>query len=249
MKPRHFYRLALAGTLLILAFAPGTAGATGTPIPAPPQHWLTDAAGLLAPQVAAQLDARLQEYERSSGRQIVVYIGNNTGDIPIEDWAVKAFESWRVGRKGLDDGLALFIMAENHRVRIEVGYGLEGQVPDAIASRIINDDMVPRLQQGDNEGAVNAALDRLFAVLSGDGDTVAGGDGQAQPRPVPKLTLFQKILIGIGILGFLLLLVTNPSLAIYLLFSILSGGRGGGGGGGFSGGGGRSGGGGASGSW
>ena len=246
MKPRHFFRLALTGTLLILAFASGTAGATGTPIPAPPQRWLTDAAGLLAPQVAAQLDARLQEYERSSGRQIVVYIGNSTGGIPIEDWAVKAFESWRVGRKGLDDGLVLFIMAEDHRVRIEVGYGLEGQVPDAMASRIINDDMVPRLQQGDNEGAVTAAIDRLFAVLSGDGD--AAGDEQAQPRPAPKLTLFQKILIGIGILGFLLLLITNPSLAIYLLFSILSGGRGGGGGG-FSGGGGRSGGGGASGSW
>ncbi len=246
MKSRHLFRLALVVTLLILAFAPGAAEASGTPIPAPPQRWLTDAAGLLAPQVAAQLDARLQEYERTSGRQIVVYIGNSTGGIPIEDWAVKAFESWRVGRMGLDDGLVLFIMAEDHRVRIEVGYGLEGQVPDAMASRIINDDMVPRLQQGDNQGAVTAAIDRLFAVLSGDGD--AAGGGQAQPRPAPKLTLFQKILIGIGILVFLLLLITNPSLAIYLLFSILSGGRGGGGGG-FSGGGGRSGGGGASGSW
>lgn len=247
MKPRHLFRLALAGTLLILAFTPGAAGASGTPIPAPPQRWLTDAAGLLSPQVAAQLDARLQEYERTSGRQIVVYIGNSTGDIPIEDWAVKAFESWRVGRQDLDDGLVLFIMAEDHRVRIEVGYGLEGQVPDAMASRIINDDMVPRLQQGDNDGAVTAAIDRLFAVLSGDVDSAGGG--QAQPRPALRLTWFQKILIGIGILVFLLLLITNPSLAIYLLFSILSGGRGGGGGGGFSGGGGRSGGGGASGSW
>jgi len=247
VKSRHLFRLALAGTLLILALAAAAAGDTGTPIPAPPQRWLTDAAGMLSPQVAAQLDARLQEYERDSGHQIVVYISKTTGGIPIEDWAVKAFKSWRVGRKGLDDGLALFVMAEDHRVRIEVGYGLEGQVPDAIASRIINDDMVPRLQQGDNDGAVTAALDSLFAVLSGE---TASGGGQAQPRASPKLTWFQKILIGIGILGFLLLLITNPSLALYLLFTILSGGRGGGGGGGgFSGGGGRSGGGGASGSW
>lgn len=247
MKPRHFFNLALAGTLLALAFAAGAAGDTGTPIPAPPQRWLTDAAGLLSPQVAAQLDARLQEYERASGRQVVVYIAKTTGGIPIEDWGVKAFESWRVGRKGLDDGLVLFVMTEDHRVRIEVGYGLEGQVPDAVASRIINDEMVPRLQRGDGDGAVTAALDRLLAAISGD---AAAGGGQAQPQSSPSLTWLQKILIGIAILGFLLLLITNPSLAIYLLFSILSGGRGGGGGGGgFSGGGGRSGGGGASGSW
>jgi len=133
-----------------------------------------------------------------------------------------------VGRKGLDDGLALFIMAEDHRVRIEVGYGLECQVPDIIASRIINDEMAPRLQQGDSDGAVTVAIDRLFAVISGD---AAAGGGAAQPKALPKVTWFQKILIGLAILGFLLLLITNPSLAIYLLFSILSGGRGGDGGG------------------
>jgi uncharacterized protein len=95
---------------------------------------------------------------------------------------------------------------------------------------------------------VKAAVERLIAVISGD--SAAGGQQETEPNPAGKLTLMQKIIIGILILGFLLLLITNPSLAIYLLFSILSGGRGGGGGGGgFSGGGGRSGGGGASGSW
>ena len=247
MKARKTFPGVLAGALLILALGTGARAEVGTPIPAPPQRLLTDAAGLLSPQAAAQLDARLQEFERSSGRQIVVYIGDTAGGIPIEDWAVQAFASWRIGRKGLDDGLALIIMAADHRVRIEVGYGLESVVPDVIASRIINDEMVPRLQQGDNDGAVTAALDRLFAAISGE---AASAGGQAQPQKSPPLTWFQKILIAIAILGFLLLLITNPSLAIYLLFSILSGGRGGGGGGGgFSGGGGRSGGGGASGSW
>jgi uncharacterized protein len=248
VKARHIFSLALAGALLVLALPVRTAADAGTPIPAAPQRWLTDTAGLLSPQAAEQLDARLQEYERSSGHQIVVYIGGSTGDVPIEDWAVKAFASWRVGRKGLDDGLALFIMKDDKRVRIEVGYGLEGVVPDAMASRVINDDLVPRLQQGDNDGAVTAAVDRLIQIISGDG---AAGGGQAQTPAADPVTWFQKILIALAILGFLVLLITNPSLAIYLLFSILSGGRGGGGGGrgGFSGGGGRSGGGGASGSW
>jgi uncharacterized protein len=247
VKARHLFSLALAGALLVLALPVRTAADAGTPIPAPPQRWLTDTVHFLSPATAANLDARLEEYERSGGHQVLVYIGSTTDGIPIEDWAVKAFEAWKVGRRGLDDGLVLFIMAADNRARIEVGYGLEAQVPDALAGRVINDEMVPRLQKGDNDGAVTAAVDRLTQVISGEG---AAGGGQEQPPASPPLTGFQKILIGIAILGFLLLLVTNPSLAIYLLFSILSGGRGGGGGrGGFSGGGGRSGGGGASGSW
>jgi uncharacterized protein len=244
----RFFLPALAG-LLLLAFPAGLRAQGGTPVPAAPQHWLTDEAGFLSPAAAAELDARLEAYASSSGHQFIVYIGRTTGGIPIADWAVKAFESWRVGRKGLDDGLALFIMAADQRLRIEVGYGLEGVVPDALAARVINEEMVPRLQNGDNDGAVRAAIERLTAIVSGDG-TAAEGAREPAARPSRPLTLFQKILIGIGLLGFLLLLITNPSLAIYLLFSILSGGRGGGGGGGgFSGGGGRSGGGGASGGW
>jgi len=250
VKPQRPLLPALAG-LLLLALAAGVQAQAGAgaeaPIPAPPQRWLTDAANFLSPATATELDSRLEAYERSSGHQVIVYIGDTTGVVPIEDWALKAFEAWRVGRKGLDDGLALFVMAADKRVRIEVGYGLEGQVTDATAGRIINDEMVPRLQGGDNDGAVRAAVESVIAVISGDSGV---GAGSGEPKAAVKLTWMQKIIIGIAILGFLLLLITNPSLAIYLLFSILSGGRGGGGGGGgFSGGGGRSGGGGASGSW
>ena len=227
--------------------AAGVQAQAGTPIPASPKRWLTDTAGLVSPAAAAELDARLEAFERSSGHQFVVYVGTTTGGIPIEDWAVKAFEAWRVGRKGLDDGLALFVMTADKRLRIEVGYGLEGVVPDALAARVINNEMVPRLEQGDNDGAVRAGVERLIAIVSGD-EAAAGGTEEPAAKPSRPLTLFEKVLIGIGVIFFLILLITNPSLAIYLLFSILGGGRGGGGGG-FSGGGGRSGGGGASGSW
>lgn len=247
MKLRKLFPGILAGALLFLALGTGTHAEVGTPIPPAPERWLTDTANFLSPGTAAELDARLEEYERTSGHQVVVYIGSTTAEVPIEDWAVKAFEAWKVGRKGLDDGLVLFIMAVDKRARIEVGYGLESQVPDALAGRVINEEMVPRLQQGDNDGAVKAAVERLIAVISGDN---ASGSAAAEPTAARPMTMFEKILVGIAILLFLLLLITNPSLALYLLFTILSGGRGGGGGrGGFSGGGGRSGGGGASGSW
>ena len=115
------------------------------------------------------LDLQLEAYERSSGHQLLVYIGKSTGGVTIEDWAVRAFQSWKVGRKGLDDGLALFIMSEDRRMRIEVGYGLEGQVPDAMASRIVNDIIVPRVQAGDRDGAVLAGMDALAQTLTGRG--------------------------------------------------------------------------------
>jgi uncharacterized protein len=267
VKSRRSFLPALAGLLLLAlaAGAPAQAPAAGVPserdgtalragegveapIPAPPRRWLTDSAGLLSPAAAAEIDARLEAYERATGRQVIVYIGSTTGNVPIEDWAVKAFAAWKVGRRGLDDGLVLFIMAADKRLRIEVGYGLEGVVPDALAGRVINDDIVPRLQAGDSDGAVRAGVERLLAIVSGD-EPAAGGAEEPGARPARPLTLFEMVLIGIGVILFLILLVTNPSLAIYLLFSILSGGRGGGGRGGFSGGGGRSGGGGASGSW
>ena len=248
MKSRRFCLPALAGLLLcaLAAGAPAQAQSGGeVPIPASPQRWLSDEAGFLTPAAAAEFDARLEEFERSSGHQFLVFIGRSTGITPIEDWAVRAFAEWKVGRRGLDDGLVLFLMAEDRRMRIEVGYGIEGKVPDALAGRIINEEMVPRLQNGDNDGAVRAAIDRLTAVIAGAG---AAGGGEERTGAGRPLTLFEKVLIGIGILFFIILFITNPSLALYLLFTILSGGRGGGRGG-FSGGGGRSGGGGASGSW
>jgi uncharacterized protein len=244
-------RAVLAGALLVLAFAVRLPAEAGTAIPPAPQRWLTDTVGFLSPAVAAELDARLEEYQRAHGRQFIVYIGSSTGDLPIEDWSIKTLESWKVGFKGLDDGLALFIMAADRRVRVEVGYGLEDVLPDALAGRVVNEELLPRLQNGDNDGAVRSAVERLMAIVSGDSAAVAGSTGnEREPQKGRPLTLFEKALVGIAVLFFLILFITNPSLALYLLFTILSGGRGGGGGrGGFSGGGGRFGGGGASGSW
>ena len=207
----------------------------------------------MSPGAANALDSQLEGYERANGHQIIVWIGMTTGDAPIEDWAVRAFAQWKVGRKGLDDGLALFIMSADRRLRIEVGYGLEGQVPDAIASRIINEVIVPRIQAGDRDGAVTSGVDAVMRAVGGE--SLPPQQAGRQGRP---LTLGQLIVYGIFGIFLLIFVITNPSLAMFFLASILSGGNrrggrsdwgGGGGGGSFGGGGGSSGGGGASGSW
>ena len=250
LKPRAHRRI----KQFILA---GVAGLAIQAPPAAPTRWVTDTANFISPATVTALDARLQAYQQATGHQLLVYIADSTNGVPIEDFAVRTFESWRVGRQGVDDGLVLFIMAKDRRLRIEVGYGLEGQVPDAIASRIVNEVIVPRVQANDPDGAVVAGMEAAVSVISGQGLGAFGGaaqggeqQGARQARP---LTLAQLVFYGIIGIVFLIILATNPSLAIYLLASMLSSGgrRGGGGfgGGGFQGGGGRSGGGGASGSW
>ena len=118
-------------------------------------------------EAVRSLDSQLEGYERSTGHQVIVWIGATTGDAPIEDWAPRAFQNWKIGRKSLDDGIVLFIMSADHRLRIEAGYGLEGQVPDAIASRVINDVSAPRIQAGDPDGAVVAGTDAPMRIIGG----------------------------------------------------------------------------------
>jgi uncharacterized protein len=246
--PRH-----ISLSLLFAFLLAGPAYGAETPIPASPTQWVTDNANFLSPGAVQSLNARLADYERRTGHQLIVYIAPTTGDTPIEDWAVRAFAKWKIGRKGLDDGLALFIMPQDRRMRIEVGYGLEPVVPDAIASRVINEVMAPRLRAGQNDQAVTAAVDSLIGVIGGQADALPPVKTRPPPKPVSPFQLIFWGILGVLFLGFLIM---NPSLAFFFLASVLSGGRGGyggggyyGGGGGFGGGGGRSGGGGASGSW
>jgi uncharacterized protein len=252
---RHAAAWAAAAAAFVFSassFAAGEAPPTPTPT-----RWVTDGAGFLSESARQTLDARLEAYERQSGHQFLVWIGRTTAGVPIEDFAVKAFKAWGVGRRGQDDGLVLFIFADDRTARFEVGYGLEGSFPDVSAGRVIRDVLAPKLQAGDRDGAVAAAVQAATAAISGD-DAASGlagpgpsgnaGRGRGQPRP---LTTAQKVVMGLAALAFLFILITNPALALFLLQVIASGGRGGGGGGGggWSGGGGRSGGGGASGSW
>ena len=245
----------MKAALLPLLAALGAAAASEPPIPPPPTRWVTDQVGFLSEPARERLDASLADYEQATGHQLLVWIGKTTQPAPTEDWTVRAFKAWRVGRKGIDDGLILFIFSEDRKIRIEVGYGLEPIVTDVQASRIIREVIAPRIQAGDRDGAVEAGVSALTQLIGGPG---ASDRTVRDRRPLP-LSPLQAVLLGLVALVVLGLLITHPTFAAMLLFNIFSGGRGGGGGGGngggggggggFSGGGGSSGGGGATGSW
>jgi uncharacterized protein len=243
------------------------------PIPPSPTHWATDTAGFLQPQTVAALDQRLRSYQTTTGHQILVYVAPTTGDTPTEDWTVRAFAHWKVGRKGMDDGLILFVFSKDRKVRIEVGYGLEQTVPDAIAARIIRD-ITPKLQAGQPDAAVVAGVNEILATIGGETSSNAAAPAPAAapvqyatPSPYDSDTGNNPFSVTLGILIGLLIVVgvlwtlskiprgkyiSSGSSGIGwggLILGTAMGGLTGGFSGGFSGGGGLSGGGGATGSW
>jgi uncharacterized protein len=223
------------------------------PLPPTPTSHVTDEAGVLSPEARESLARRLVAYESDSGHQIVVWIGRTTGGVPIEEFAVEAFEQWKIGRSDLDDGLALFVMVEDRALRVEVGYGLEPTVTDLLASRVIRSIMLPRIEEGDWDAAIVGGVEALVDTIEGKPASLPADPGGPEAgRPVKKFNVWKSAALIIGIVVFLILLVTNPRLALGLLVLIghgLGRGRDGGFGGGFGGMGGSSGGGGATGRW
>lgn len=233
--------VAAVATLAVLA-------ATAS-IPPAPSRWVEDGAALLSPAARDALDARLAGYERATGHQVVVWIGTTLDGAALDDWAVRTFAAWRVGRKTIDDGVAIFLFATDRKVDIEVGYGLEDKLPDAVAARIIREVIAPRMQAGDRDGAVSAGVDAVLAAIEGRAWT-ATQPARSPPTATPTSWL-ELVGGGAVVLGLIVLFLINPRLALWLLAAIFTGGRRGGGfgDGGFGGGGGRSGGGGARGGW
>lgn len=127
-----------------------------------------DLTGTLSGAAVQRIETKLADLEAKKGSQIAVLILPTTQPEDIEQFGIRTMDQWKVGRKGIDDGAILIVAKDDRRVRIEVGYGLEGALPDAIASRIIEDTIAPLFKQGNYDGGVEAGVDRMIAVINGE---------------------------------------------------------------------------------
>ncbi|MGH1360419.1 MAG: TPM domain-containing protein [Burkholderiaceae bacterium] len=137
------------------------------------QARVTDLAGLLGARQAQQLEQKLAALETRKGAQVAILIVPTTGAETIEQFGLRVAETWQLGRgkvdgQAVDDGLLLLIASKDRKIRLEVGYGLEGAVPDAYAKRIIADQISPAFRQGDFAGGLNAAVDSITALIDGE---------------------------------------------------------------------------------
>ncbi|HEY0338755.1 MAG TPA: YgcG family protein [Burkholderiales bacterium] len=129
---------------------------------------VTDLTDTLTQEQRKTLEDRLAAFESSKGSQLAVLLVPTTQPEPIEQFGIRVGEQWKIGRKGVDDGAILIAAMKDRAVRIEVGYGLEGVLPDAVAKRIVEEYIVPRFKQGDFYGGIDAAVTRMMAVIEGE---------------------------------------------------------------------------------
>jgi uncharacterized protein len=243
-----------AGAALALTFPPLTGR-------------IVDQANIIPQQTRDALEPKLAELEQKSGIQLVVATVNGLEGQEIEPYANELFRFWKLGEKNKNNGVLLLVAPKERRVRIEVGYGLEGTLTDALSAVIIANAITPRFKTGDYSGGITRGVDDIITVLTTDAS-------EWQKRPSLRLDRPQAAhptnWVGlIALAAFLVLLVVSPGFRTIVFAMLLTGrggpggsggsrwgggfgggsGGGGRGGGGFSGGGGSSGGGGASGRW
>jgi uncharacterized protein len=245
---------------ILALFASAIVAHAAETIPPKPDRYFNDYAGVVSPGAAQRFNEQLAQFERETSNQIVVAVWRKMpSQSSIEDFTQRTFQAWQVGQKGRNNGAVFFVFVDDHRMRIQPGYGLEGALPDITCNEIIRDAVAPRFRANDFEGGLSAGIDLIFKAIRGEykgsGKTVRES-GSSQNNPAGLLIFFFVLVI------FLLAMRASRRLGGYRYTGgggpFVSGNWGSGGGGwssggggfsGFSGGGGSSGGGGASGSW
>jgi uncharacterized protein len=157
-------RIAAAGAGLLLFAALASADVAVPPYSAP----VVDLTGTLSGGAVARIEAKLTDLQTQKGSQIAVLVVPTTQPEEIEQYSIRVADAWKAGRKNVDDGAILLVAKDDRRVRIEVGRGLEGAMPDAIANRIIDENITPRFKAGDFDGGIEAGVDKMIAVVNGE---------------------------------------------------------------------------------
>lgn len=132
------------------------------------QTRVTDLTQTLTAEQQGQLEAKLKAFELEKGSQVAVLIVASTKPEEIEQYSIRVVDAWKLGREKQDDGILILVAKNDHKMRIEVGQGLEGAIPDLIAKRIISEVMSPSFKQGDFYGGINNATDKLMGLISGE---------------------------------------------------------------------------------
>ncbi|MGV3628065.1 MAG: TPM domain-containing protein [Betaproteobacteria bacterium] len=242
-------RAILAAALLCFAVFTASAEVAVPPLKAR----VTDLTGTLSAERIAELDRQLAAFEAKKGAQIAVLMVPTVQPETVEQYAVRAFEQWKLGRKGVDDGVLLVIAKSDRKLRIEVGYGLEGALTDATSKRIISDDIVPQFKRGDFTAGVVAGVSRIMAVIDGEAlpPVAASQKGRADLPFNPEwllagFVLFNVINLGLraavgqlaaagimaGLFGFIIWLVFSSVIGasiagvIAFVFSLFAGAKG-----------------------
>ena len=216
----------LAAALLVLALA---ALARGADVPYLSGR-IVDDAELLSPETSDRVGALLREHESRTGNQIAVLTTPSIEGESIEEYALKVFNTWKLGQKGKDNGVLLVIVPQERRLRIEVGYGLEGTLTDTAASRVIRNVMAPLFKAGDFNAGVEHGVTAVIAQLEGK---EAPSPPTSAPAPAvttsafpePDLSLTERILFGafiFGIIGlFTVIGVLTPGVGWFLYFFLI----------------------------
>jgi uncharacterized protein len=153
---------------IFLLLACGIAQAAD-PLPPKPARYVVDTAGLLSAQTRDAINAKLEAFERETSSQVLVAIFPKVPvDYAMEDFTQRTAEAWGVGQKKDDNGAVFFIFPQDHKMRIEVGYGLEGAIPDATAKAILDNEVTPAFRAGDFSAGVTHGVDSILAAARGE---------------------------------------------------------------------------------
>lgn len=181
----------LAWTLALLS------SAAAAQIAIPPVARVTDQTGTLSTQQRSALEQRLAAFEQAKGSQVAVLLVPTTQPETIEQYAIRVADAWKLGRKDVDDGAILLVAKDDRALRIEVGYGLEGALPDAIAKRIVDEVILPRFRDGDFAGGVEVGVERILKVIE--------GEPLPEPKAAPQVTgTTVENVFGIGLFALFL---------------------------------------------
>ncbi|MDE2330819.1 MAG: TPM domain-containing protein [Bradyrhizobium sp.] len=160
-------RASLVALLLCWAFAFGQMAFAQVPVP-PLSGPVVDQTDTLSSDEIASLAGKIRDFEARKGSQIAVLIVPTTQPEEIEQYSIRVAEAWKIGRKKIDDGAILLVAKNDRKLRIEVGYGLEGALTDLTSKRIIDEIITPRFRNGDFAGGISAGLDRIIGVIDGE---------------------------------------------------------------------------------